>query len=120
MVCFYHPGRPAVGVCKHCGRGLCAGCAAEVGESLACRNWHEQQVRDLDTLQQRNILQAKRIGSNYGRNALFYFLSGLAFTIFGLYEIRWAGLQGVFLLLIGLFLLYACAANFMEGRKFKS
>ncbi len=119
MVCFYHPDRPAVGLCKYCGRGLCAGCAAAVGESLACKDRHEGLVRDLEALQQRNLLQSKRLEANYGRNALFYFLSGAAFTLFGIYEIRWAGLQGVFLLLIGLFLLYASTANLIESRKYK-
>lgn len=119
MVCYYHPDKPAVGICKHCQRGLCVDCAAEVGDSLACKGRHEQQVRDLDGLFQRNILQSKRVGSVYSRNAVFYFLNGVAFIAFGIYEVRWAGLQGVFLLMIGLFLLYAAAANYIESRKYK-
>lgn len=28
MNCFYHPKKSAVGICKHCQRGLCIDCAA--------------------------------------------------------------------------------------------
>lgn len=119
MNCYYHPNQPAVGVCKHCQRGLCIACAMDVDGSLACKDRHEEQVRDLDSLTQRNLLQVKRIGSNYRRNAVFYFLSGFLFAGFGLYQYRFAGLQALFLIFIGLFLLYAATANFLESRKFK-
>ena len=119
MNCFYHPTIPALGTCKHCGRGLCADCLAEVGEVLASKDRHEEQVRDAEGLVARNLLQARRVGVNYRRNAIFYFLSGALFTGFGLYQLRWAGLQALFLLLIGLFLLYAALANYLESRKFK-
>ncbi len=127
MNCYYHPDRPAVGICKHCQRGLCAEDAALVpstslrpgDDSLACKGRHEEQVRDINQLMQRNILQAKRVGSIYNRNAIFYFLVGAAFTGYGIYQVRWTGLQGLFLLIVGLFLLFAAGLNFFEGRKYK-
>ena len=119
MNCFYHPDRPAVGICKHCQRGLCPEDVALVDDSLACKGRHEEQVRDINQLMRRNILQAKRLGSIYNRNAIFYFLVGAAFTAFGFYQVRWTGLQGLFLLIVGLFLLFAAGLNFLEGRKYK-
>jgi hypothetical protein len=119
MNCYYHPNQPAVGICKHCQRGLCIACAADVGDSLACKGRHEEQVQGLNTMTERNLLQTKRIGSNYLRNAVFYFLSGALFAGFGLYQYRFAGLQALFLIFIGLFLLYASVANFLESRKYK-
>jgi hypothetical protein len=120
MNCYYHPTRPALGLCKHCQRGLCAECLAEVGEVLACKGRHEEQVQAVEQLVARNLLQSRRVGLNYRRNAIFYFLSGALFSGFGLYQLRFAGLQALFLLLIGLFLLYAAAANYLESRKFRS
>jgi hypothetical protein len=38
---------------------------------------------------------------------------------FGLVQYRFLGLQAVFFILIGLFLLYAASANYFEGRKHK-
>jgi len=67
----------------------------------------------------RNILQAGRIGASYFRSAVFYGLTGILFSGFGLVQLKWLGLQAVFFLMIGLFLLYAAIMNFLEGGKFK-
>ncbi len=120
MNCFYHSDRPAVGICKHCQRGLCSDCAALVDDSLACKDRHETQVRALDQLTERNLMASARTAANYRRSAWFYLLTGLLFAGFGFYQIRWMGLQGIFLLLIGVFLLYVGIANFVESRKFNS
>jgi len=119
MNCYYHPDRPAIGICKHCQRGLCAEDAALIDDSLACKGRHEEQVRDINQLMGRNILQAKRVGSIYNRNAIFYFLVGVAFSIYGYSQLRFASVQGLFLLIVGLFLLFAAGLNFFEGRKYK-
>ena len=119
MNCYYHPNQPAVGICKHCQRGLCTDCIAEVDDSLACKDRHEEQVSALDVLMERNLLQAGRVGSVYTRNAIFYSLVGILFAGFGLLQIRWMGWQGIFLLVIGLFLLYAATMNYLESRKYK-
>lgn len=118
MQCFYHTEQSARGICKYCGRGLCPECISEVNDSLACKNRHEEQVAGLNLLNNRNLLQAQRVGSNYLRNAIFYFLSGALFSGFGIYQVKWAGMSGLFLLFIGLFLLYAAVANFLESRKY--
>lgn len=118
MNCFYHPERSAVGVCKHCGRGLCTACAALVDDTLACKDRHEAQVRGLNLATQRNILQAQRIQSGFVRNAVFYGFVGVAFAAFGVTQYRFLGLQGIFFMVIGIFLLYAALANYMEARKY--
>ncbi len=119
MMCYYHPARPAVGTCKHCNRGLCVECAVLVDDTLACKDRHELQVRGLNLTSARSVLQASRLGSGYMRNAVFYGLVGLLFAGFGLSQYRFLGLQAVFFMLIGIFLLYAAAANFLESRKYR-
>ena len=119
MTCFYHPERPAVGVCKHCGRGLCGDCAALVDDTLACRNRHEQAVHGLNLANERNVLQSARFRASYQRNAIFYGLVGLLFVAFGLSQYRFLGLEGIFFMMIGVFLLYAGIANYLEGRKYR-
>jgi len=119
VVCYYHPDRPALGLCKYCQRGLCSDCAALAGDSLACKNLHEDQVRALELLMHKNILQSKRVGSDYMRNTIFYGLVGILFTGFGISQLRWLGLQAVVYLMIGLALLYAAVANYLESRKYK-
>lgn len=119
MNCFYHPDRPAVGVCKHCGRALCSDCTALVDDTLACKERHEEQVHGMNMASERSILQGTRMRASYVRNAVFYWLVGLLFAGFGLSQLRILGLQGVFFALIGVFLLYAAAANYLEGRKYR-
>jgi len=115
MVCYYHPDKPAVGVCKHCQRGLCSECAALVDDSLACKNRHEEQVRAMGSL----LIQARRVGSDYIRNTIFYGIVGVLFTAFGISQLRYLGLQAVVYLMIGLALLWAAIANYLESRKYK-
>jgi hypothetical protein len=89
------------------------------GDSLACKGLHEEQVRAIEVLMQRNILQSKRVGSDYIRNTIFYGIVGILFTGFGISQLRWLGLQAVIYLLIGLALLYASVANYLESRKYR-
>lgn len=119
MNCFYHPDRPAIGLCKHCQRGLCRACAADVEDVLACRDRHEQQVLLLEQMTARNLVQSRRAGSAYTRNAIFYGLVGLLFAAFGAMQLRFLGWQAVFFVLTGAFLLYASIANLIESRKLK-
>jgi hypothetical protein len=119
MMCYYHPERAALGTCKHCGRGLCGECAALVEDTLACKDRHEEQVLGINLAARRTIMQARRLGSGYARNAIFYGLVGLLFVGFGWMQFRFLGLQALFFMLIGLFLLYAAAANLLEGRKYR-
>jgi hypothetical protein len=119
MNCYYHPDRPAIGLCKHCQRGLCAEDAALADDSLACKGRHEEQVRGLALMETRGILQARRMGAGYIRNAVFYGLVGILFGGFGWMQFRFLGLQAVFFMLIGVFLLYAATANYLESRKYK-
>ncbi len=119
MNCYYHPERNAVGLCRHCQRGLCEECATEVDEVLACQGRHEEQVRLLEQLTARSLLQSRRAGSAYSRNAVFYGLVGLLFCGFGALQYRFLGLQAVFFILIGVFLLYAAIANYLEGRRLR-
>ncbi|MDK1028867.1 MAG: hypothetical protein QGM50_02070 [Anaerolineae bacterium] len=118
MNCYYHPKKPAVGVCKYCQRGLCSESLAEVDDSLACKDRHEKQVREINYLEKHNLLRAGRFSSAFIKNAVFYALVGLLFTGFGAYQMRFLGLQAIFLLAIGLFLLYAAIVNYLESKKY--
>jgi len=119
MNCFYHPIAPAIGLCKYCQRGLCTECAAVVDDVLACNHRHEDEVHQLEQLAARNLFQSKRVGASYMRNAIFYGLVGVLFAGFGIMQYRFLGLQAVFFIMIGLFLLYAASANYFESRKHK-
>ena len=73
----------------------------------------------MEVLLQKNILQSKRVGSDYFRNTIFYGIVGLLFSVFGISQLQWLGLQAVVYLMIGLALLWASLANYLESRKYK-
>jgi uncharacterized membrane protein YhaH (DUF805 family) len=73
----------------------------------------------MEALLQRNILQSKRVRSDYLRNTIFYGIVGILFAGFGLSQLTWLGMQALVYLLIGLALLWAAAANYLESRKYK-
>ena len=73
----------------------------------------------MEALMQRNILQSKRVRYDYVRNTIFYGIVGLLFTWFGISQLQWLGLQAVVYLIIGLALLWAAGANYLESRKYK-
>jgi len=73
----------------------------------------------MEALMQKNILQSERVGSDYMRNTIFYGIVGILFTAFGFSQLQWLGLQAFVYLMIGLSLLYAAAANYLESRKYK-
>ncbi len=73
----------------------------------------------MEALMQKNILQSKRVGSDYMRNTIFYGIVGILFTGFGVSQLQWLGLQAIVYMMIGLALLYAAAANYLESGKYK-
>lgn len=119
MNCYYHPDKAAIGLCKYCQRGLCHDCAAHAGDSLACKGLHEEQVLAMEALMQKNVLQSKRVGSDYLRNTIFYGVVGILFTAFGISQLKWLGVQALVYSAIGLALLWAAVANYLESRKYK-
>jgi len=90
-----------------------------VNDSLACKDRHEEQVHALEEMTRQNILKSRRTRSDYLRNTTFYGIVGLLFTAFGASQLRWLGLQAVVYAVIGLALIWAALANYLESRKYK-
>lgn len=116
--CFRHQDREAVGICKHCQRGLCPACAALVEDVLACRDLHEDEVASLNRVAATDMIQAARVPSGYLRNAIFYAFVGAIFAALGVSQLRFLGWQAVFFVVLGALLLYVAGANYMESRHF--
>jgi hypothetical protein len=58
MRCYYHQDRDAVGLCKSCGKGLCADCQTDLGQGLACKARCEERVRGLIALIEHSVRAA--------------------------------------------------------------
>lgn len=107
MNCFQHRAIAAIGLCKSCGKGLCADCAAEVPNGLACRDRCEGRVRSINEMLDRN---ARVANSQMRSTAAFVLLMGLGLLTFALLEYEgghvgvalFCGMFGAFFVLFGL------------------
>lgn len=91
MECFYHEGRPAVGSCRSCFRGLCRACAVELEAALACRDRCEQNAAAVVATVSQSV-RFQNVSSGLLRSARGLWL-GLTFV---------AGAVGIFVALWGL------------------
>jgi len=115
MHCFYHRDVDAVASCKNCGRGLCGGCAVDVGNGLACPNRCEDEVRALNRVIARNKTAYQKTSGAYVRIAIFYALVGVAFVAAGL--ANWRGFAWMLIPAGGIFLLAGLLHN-TTGKRF--
>jgi len=116
MKCFYHSQVDAVAVCKNCGRGLCSGCAVDVGNGMACQGHCETEVKALVELQQRNKTAYQKVVGAANRSALWLGLMGVAFVAAGL--VMWKS-GGVVALFFGLFFLLGAAFQLVTARRYR-
>jgi hypothetical protein len=117
MKCFKHGAVDAVGVCKHCNKGLCRECAVEVAGSLSCRGACEAQVALVNRL-------AVQAGSSYGKTSraylratAMYFLLAIVFLVFAFQQ------QGtylrIFLIIMAAVFAVGGAFYFRSSREFR-
>ena len=116
MRCFYHQDVEAVAACKNCGRGLCAGCAVDVGNGLACPDRCEEEVRALNRVISRNKTAYEKTSGAYWRVALFYGLVGVAFLAGAVAD--WRGFSWL-LLPAGVIFLLSAVLHYSTGRRFQ-
>jgi hypothetical protein len=115
MRCFYHRDKEAVGICKSCGKGVCAECAVDLDKGLACRSRCEESTRSIIALIDRNIQLAAAVPSAQivpssqpmptPAQSADYVAAQLSTHIRSTHQFRWA--SGTLNLLIGLSLLGA-------------
>jgi len=89
MNCFNHPSIPAIGMCKHCNKGLCADCASDLGHGLACRDKHEQEVEGIQVLMRYAFrMQAiqRKFLPFFNYTPFLGVFAGLLFLVQGLYS----------------------------------
>lgn len=83
MNCYNHIETVAIGTCKACSKGLCMECATDLGHGLACKGVHEESVKKINNIIEKNA----KIYSAAPKNTLIaptlYLFMGLVFTYFG-------------------------------------
>jgi hypothetical protein len=92
MNCFNHTGVPALGICKHCGKGICTDCLADLGFGIACKGKCEDRVMKTNKMVENSLANYEgnqkavlRARGTILRSGLFNIVIGLVFVSFGLY-----------------------------------
>ncbi len=116
MNCFTHP-QAAIGICKHCGRGLCHDCVVEVELSLACKSRCEAHVAALNELLDRGKTAYQKTAGAYTKTAVFMGLSGLLFTGVGVMTFK---TSGIIALPLGLLFLLGSTFYFHSAKRYRS
>jgi hypothetical protein len=80
--CFSHSTANAVGVCKHCNKGLCRECAVEAAGSLSCRGPCEEQVALINRLTLQAGASYAKTSKAYLRSTVVYLILGVVFAVF--------------------------------------
>ncbi len=119
MNCFVHSPAAAIGICKHCGRGLCRDCVVEVALSLACKGRCETEVAAMNELTHRAKSSFQKAASSYTKMAVFMGLAGLLFTGLGALTLN-IDKAGFIPLALGLLFLLGAAGLFHSARSYRS
>ena len=91
MNCFRH-GTAAVGICKHCSKGVCHECVTDTGDGLACTATCVDDVKMLNYLIDRSRVTSAAQKGNAYLSSVFLMLMGIIFLAFGLSGVRNASL----------------------------
>jgi hypothetical protein len=76
MKCYNHNDVDAVGICKHCQKGLCKECIEEVDRSLACKASCVEEVETLNYIVKRGKNITKYAGSQLNPSIIIFFIFG--------------------------------------------
>lgn len=84
MNCFNHREEPAIGICKSCGKALCANCLSELPNGIACKNSCEVRVGLLNRIIDANsqVLSVQR--GYVRRHTLLCLFFGLGLIVFAI------------------------------------
>ena len=107
MRCFTHQDKEAVGICKACGKGICAGCTADLGHSIACKSSCEEQSHLLNSAMERSIVVLKSSKRYANIAPAFCAVMGAGFVYYGIQgypKFNFASMIGIgFLIFAGVY-----------------
>lgn len=83
MRCFYHHDREAIGTCKSCNKGICPDCAVDLTKGLACKDYCEEEVKEMIALIDHNIANRARSASILGNMKSNTYAQGVFYGVFG-------------------------------------
>ncbi|MGN6152761.1 MAG: hypothetical protein ACTHOH_12265 [Lysobacteraceae bacterium] len=115
MKCFRHQDLDAVGICRGCGKGVCAAhCVQDLGTGLACSDACRSRVEGIEALNRKTAASYGTMARNVWIAPLFFGAMGGVFLFTGLRD--WPDPLNFVSVLGGLFLLFALV-TFLRNRR---
>ncbi|MDZ4328378.1 MAG: hypothetical protein U1A73_25675 [Pseudomonas sp.] len=115
MKCFVHNDKDALGVCKHCQKGICADCLTLVGGSMSCKGDCEVEVAAGNYMMERGKKVYRNLGNQWGPSVFLNGIGGAFFVGFGIYNY---GRPSTWLLIgLGSTMLVAAFMSAVQGRR---
>lgn len=85
MNCYNHSETPAVGICKHCNKGVCPDCLSDTGDGLACKDHCLAEVKLMNNHNKKVI---KGTAGNWRNSGLLYLGMGLIFILTTIFLVK--------------------------------
>ena len=115
MKCFNHNNNDAIGICKHCQKGICVDCITLVKGSVSCQGACEQEVAAYNYMMEQGKKVYKNLGKQWGPSVVINGIGGTLFLGFGLYNIEQP--SSSLLIGIGTIMLIAGVMSFAQGKR---
>lgn len=118
MECFTHPGVPAVGICKTCGKAVCKPCSIDTGVAIACCEACAKEAADLHEMNQRGkkIYGIGAASRKLPSGVVMWLLFGALFVGYGIYASIMNNEPDWFLLLFGAISLFIAGLSYRRAK----
>lgn len=83
MNCYNHNDKAAIGICKHCNKGICMDCQCDTGEGIACIGECTENTKSINGLIHYNLKLSKTASNRMLFLGLFYLALGFLFVVIG-------------------------------------
>lgn len=83
MKCYVHEEISAVGICKHCNKGICPSCLSDTGDGIACIGHCTEEVILINKLINHNKKVVKGTRGSWTSSGLLFLIMGTIFIVSG-------------------------------------
>lgn len=116
MNCFNHNELSAVGICKHCNKGICQNCLSDTRDGIACKGHCTEEVMAINKLIEHNKKVVKGTSRNFTSSGILFIVMGSIFILTTILLYRkfdpFLSAMGVLFLAYGIYIL-------LKGRSYK-
>ena len=119
MKCFNHNDQDAVGVCKHCQKGVCTNCCTLIDGTVSCLGSCEAEVASINYIMEKSKGVYKNLDKHWGPATVINGFSGVLFLGLGIYTFKIGNIFSYFLLGLGVIMVAGGVLSVIQARRMK-